>query len=703
MFVSFLAKESKARKWSKTMKEDLEQGLNELALFSDETPFFRRPLEPNQNDCVTVRLRAAKGEVDQVFLVWEENKKPMEKAWTDAVFDFYEGILPPSKETIAYYFLLEKGGETYYYSKVGCSREVLPYANFTVIRNFHPPLWSRGSLMYQIYVDRFCNGDETNDVLDGEYFYLNRQVTKTKDWYAPPQCPDYANFYGGDLEGVRQKLGYLKQLGVDAIYFNPIFVSPSNHKYDTQDYDHVDPHLGKIVQEDGTVLPPEAEDNSQASRYISRTTSDENLTASDALFCQLVQEAHKLGMKVILDGVFNHCGAFHRWLDREGFYRDQTPGAFQKEDSPYHDYFVWREDGSWPENYEGWWGFCNHPKLNYEGSSALFDAVMAVAKKWLMPPFDADGWRVDVAADLGQSPEMNHHFWREFRKAVKSAKPEAVILAEHYGDPSPWLMGDQWDTIMNYDAFMDPVSFFLTGMEKHSDAFRPDLYNQAGIFANTMVQKMARLPQQTLFTAMNELSNHDHSRFLTRTNQVSGRVEQLGSQKAEENVNVAVMREAVMLQMTWVGAPTVYYGDEVGLCGFTDPDNRRTYPWGREDRSLMEYHQELMQLRKQHPVFSFGSTLFLVEDYGVVAYGRFDEKERMVVALNNLEEEKSVAIPVWRIGVRDGSSMSKLYVTDQTGFGYSGQRFLVQEGLVRLTLQPRSGVILKDETTLARR
>ena len=674
--------------------------LNQAAVFSDETKLFRLPLEPKAADCVTVRVRTAHRDAERVYLLWEDTEKMLQTAWNDGMFDYYEGVLPPTQKTISYRFRIEKGNEIYYYSKAGLTTEPLLYADFLVIRDFHTPDWSKGCLMYQIYVDRFCNGDEKNDVQEREYWYLDHPAHRQEDWQAMPQEPDYATFYGGDLAGVIKKLPYLHRLGVEAIYLNPIFVSPSNHKYDTQDYDHVDPHFGKIPLDGGECLPPGVKDNTQATKYIARTTRPENLDASDGACCELVEQAHALGIRVILDGVFNHCGAFHRWMDREGLYYDGPPGAYQSEQSPYHEYFLWDPVGVFPDNYEGWWGFPNHPKLNYEGSEKLMQAIMAVGQRWVSPPFSADGWRVDVAADLGQSPEMNHRFWRQFRQSVKTVSPETLLLAEHYGDPSSWLTGDQWDTVMNYDAFMEPVSYFLTGMEKHSDAFRPDLLNQGQIFAQTMIQHMMRLPQQALFTAMNQLSNHDHSRFLTRTNQTVGRLAQWGSKRAGENVNVAVMREAVLLQMTWVGAPTIYYGDEAGLCGFTDPDNRRPFPWGMEDISLIEYHHDLIRLRKEHSALRCGSTMFLVEGYGLLAYGRFDQEEKLAVALNNLDMAQSIVIPVWRMGVREGRSMSKLYVTYETGFGYSGERHIVQQGCVSIQLPPRSGVILKYETVI---
>ena len=183
------------------------------------------------------------------------------------------------------------------------------------------------------------------------------------------------------------KLDYLKDLGIDAIYFNPLFVSPSCHKYDTQDYDHIDPHFGKIVEDGGSALDKDEHDNTKATKYIKRVTDLRNLKASDDLFAKLVSEAHKRGIKIILDGVFNHCGSFNKWMDRERIYennKDYEPGAFISKDSPYHDFFVFHGD-SWPYNtqYDGWWGYDTLPKLNYEGSKKLEEYILSIGRKWV--------------------------------------------------------------------------------------------------------------------------------------------------------------------------------------------------------------------------------------------------------------------------------------------------------------------------------
>lgn len=450
--------------------------------------------------------------------------------------------------------------------------------------------------MYQIFTDRFYNGDKSNDVETNEYYYIGDYSRRVTNWDKYPANMGVREFYGGDLQGVMDKLDYLQELGVEVVYFNPLFVSPSNHKYDIQDYDYIDPHYGKIVDDGGEVLPDGVTDNSQATKYKKRTTGLKNLEASNELFIKLVEELHRRGMKVILDGVFNHCGSFNKWMDRERIYegeKDYEPGAYISADSPYRSYFRFfkEEPENWPYNgnYDGWWGHDTLPKLNYEDSVKLENYILYIGRKWVSPPYNVDGWRLDVAADLGRSNEYNHDFWKKFRTAVKDANPSALILAEHYGDPSDWLKGDEWDTVMNYDAFMEPITWFLTGMEKHSDEAREELLGNIDNFIGSMAHHMSNMLTPSLQVAMNELSNHDHSRFLTRTNHMVGRVEHLGPEAANEYVNKAVMREAVVMQMTWVGAPTIYYGDEAGVCGFTDPDNRRTYPWGREDHELLRF------------------------------------------------------------------------------------------------------------------
>jgi len=674
--------------------------LNRRALFSDTTKDYVNPPEPGCYEKVTIRFRTAKNNVDRVFMVCKDERYLLNKVDTEGEFDYYAYEFQLDNEKVSYYFAVQIGTLTGYYDTRGLVQEPNEYYNFVIIPGFSTPAWAKGAVMYQIYVDRFCNGDPSNDVLTGEYCYINEQVHRVEDWDRYPAQMDVREFYGGDLQGVLNKMDYLQDLGVEVIYFNPLFVSPSNHKYDIQDYDYIDPHFGKIVMDEGELLYPGQKENNQASRYINRVTNKANLEASNELFAQVVAEAHRRGMKVILDGVFNHCGSFNKWMDRERIYENAEgyeKGAYVSGDSPYRSYFDFKNDYKWPYNdsYDGWWGHNTLPKLNYENSKALFEYVLHIGRKWVSPPYNADGWRLDVAADLGHSPEYNHYFWKEFRKAVKEANPNAIILAEHYGNTRDWLQGKEWDTVMNYDAFMEPITWFLTGMEKHSDDFREDLLGNAESFWGAMRHHNASFAMPSWQVAMNELSNHDHSRFLTRTNHKVGRTATLGPKAAEEGINKAVFLEAVVMQMTWIGAPTIYYGDEAGVCGFTDPDNRRTYPWGREDHQLINFHKDIIQLRKNHEELRTGSIKYVDSGYNFLAYARFTRENQCLILINNEDHPVEKAVSVWQIGTEKYGSMEILMQTGEDGYTMFGAHLEVTLGKIHITLPKFSATILK--------
>lgn len=674
--------------------------LNFGALFADGTDSYRHPAELKVGDSVTLRFRTGQNNVDAVYLIYNGERCLMQVESRDGLFDYYSYTISEVTSDIDYYYMILAGNVVCYYNKLGTQKDLNSDYNFQIAPGFSVPKWARGAVFYQIFVDRFYNGDTSNDVLDNEYCYIGEHTRQVTDWFKYPDNMDVRSFYGGDLQGVMDKLDYLQELGVDVIYLNPIFVSPSNHKYDIQDYDYVDPHFGKIVKDTGECLPEGCKDNRQASRYITRVTDKANLEASNELFAKLVEEIHKRGMRVILDGVFNHCGSFNKWLDRECIYENQEgyeKGAYVDYESPYRSFFKFQDPWQWPYNgtYNGWWGHDTLPKLNYEESEKLYEYIMRIGEKWVSPPYNVDGWRLDVAADLGYTEEFNHRFWRDFRTRVKKANPEALILAEHYGDPKAWLLGDQWDTVMNYDAFMEPITWFLTGVEKHSDEFRGDLLGNPDAFTGALRHHMSRFNQNSLEIAMNELSNHDHSRFLTRTNRRVGRIHTMGPEAAEENINKGVFREAVVFQMTWPGAPTIYYGDEAGLCGWTDPDNRRGYPWGREDQDLIQFHRDIIRVHKSSEALMKGSVMFLHGTYKVVSYGRFLPGEAVVVILNNDYETQELNLHVRRLGIRDGAVMKTCITTTESGYSMEESEYTVANNKLKIKVSPISAVVLR--------
>lgn len=679
-------------------------------IFSDETALFRSPAEPDPGDTVEIRLRVPEGQAKRVMLyTGQEQCGPlMEKYRCEQGYEWYRVRLVCYLKEVRYHFLIQlTDGSLALYDKSGAYQltkdptERYEYA-FRFSPGFHVPEWAKGAVEYQIFTDRFRNGDPTNDVTDREYYYTIGHAKKARDWDELPDDTDIRCFHGGDLQGILDKLDYLQEIGVEVLYLNPIFVSPSSHKYDTQDYEHVDPHFGVIVSDTEHPMQEWEMHNGFAPRYIRRVTTRENLEASDALFAKLCEELHLRGMRIILDGVFNHCGSFNKWMDAEGIYLGKegyAPGAFQSPDSPWHSYFSFtgEKDENGKPAYEGWWNYNTLPKLNYEGSPELRETIMKVAEKWASPPYRIDGWRLDVAADLGHSKEYNHSFWQEFRRRLKAVNPDLLILAEHYGDPDEWLRGNEWDTVMNYDAFMEPVTWFLTGMEKHSDEKREDLWQDGAAFFALMRDRMAQLSQPSMLSAMNELSNHDHSRFMTRTNRQVGRIGTLGSEAASAGIQPGVFREAVVLQMTWPGAPTIYYGDEAGLTGWTDPDNRRAYPWGHEDEELIALHRDLTAFRKATPMLRTGSLMPLYASFGMIAYARFDERTRVLVALNNTEEDTMFKLNAADTGAPEDEVFRIAFRTDGEGHQVPEKEFLrVTDGSLRVNVPALGAVILKN-------
>ncbi len=667
---------------------------------------FYQPTQPKPGNIMFIYFRCGEGDAEKIVLVYKSDSDSgeidMKKHHCEDGFDYYlaKAKVPEKGGTVFYYFRIEDKDETLFYDQSGVNTSVTEKYRFRMIPEFGTPDWAKGAVMYQIFVDRFRNGNPDNDVLTNEYNYVGKKSVQVTNWKKYPD-PDgnIREFYGGDLQGVLEKLDYLKDLGIDAIYFNPLFVSPSCHKYDTQDYDHIDPHFGAIVTDNGNLLK-DGEDNKKATRYIERVTNKSNLEASDKLFAKVISEAHRRGIRVILDGVFNHCGSYNKWMDRERIYEDvpgYEKGAYVAEDSPYHEYFGF-QGGNWPynSNYEGWWGYYTLPKLNYEGSKKLEDYIIAIGKKWVSEPYNADGWRLDVAADLGHSAEYNHRFWKRFRKEVKEANPNALILAEHYGSAHEWLKGEEWDSIMNYDAFMEPLTYFLTGMEKHSDEFHREYIGDVDRFWDTMIKSGAdNFVQESLLVAMNQLSNHDHSRFLTRTNHVVGRCGTKGPKAAEEGINKAVMRQAVVVQMTWPGAPTLYYGDEAGVCGFTDPDNRRTYPWGTEDHDLIQFHKEMIRIHKSSMELKTGSLVRLEADKGVLAYGRFNRTTATIVVVNTNAYLTVCEIKIAPLGIPDEARLLRVLETSRKGYKTNPVSYSVKNGKLVRPHDADSAVVLQ--------
>ena len=613
------------------------------ALHSDETRLYHCPLEPKAGDIVKVRFRTAKDDVDEVLLVCRNQKFILEKETSTEVFDYYMTEIVAEDEIIRYYFEVHKGEEVVIYNRRGVFNDTREQYQFSIVPGFETPNWAKGAVMYQIYTDRFCNGDTTNDVVNDEYFYINDTVKKVDNWDEIPATLDVGRFYGGDLKGVWDKLDYLQNLGIEVLYFNPLFVSPSNHKYDCQDYEHIDPHLTVIAHDGGDVLSGGCHDNMKATKYIERTANLENLEASNEFFAKFCEELHKRGMKIIIDGVFNHSGSFNKWMDRERIYEGREgfeKGAFVDKESPYHSFYQFNED-SWPynKNYDGWWANDTLPKLNYEASPMLEDYIIEIGKKWVSPPYNVDGWRLDVADEL---PDV---FVDKIRCAIKTENPEALLMGEVWEDASNkishgyrrrFLQGKQLDSVMNYPFRSAIIDYVMGG-----DAYKLN---------NVVCDILCNYPKQVVDVMMNHLGTHDTERILSVLGGADlslNRAQQAGVKLNDEQVQVALKRLklATVLQYTLPGIPSLYYGDEAQTEGLRDPFNRTAFPWGRENKNLVEFFKNLGKLRLQNDAFCGGQYECINAGLGTICYIRKKGKNEVLIAVNRWTQNDEIIIP----------------------------------------------------------
>lgn len=452
-----------------------------------------------------------------------------------------------------------------------------------------PPEWIKEQVFYQIFPDRFCQGNADISVKTGEYLYRGGEnAIIAKQWGEPVasaghQSTGASEFYGGDLQGIQNKLGYLQELGISALYLNPIFTSPSNHKYDTTDYLNIDPHFG-----------------------------------DNADFAKLSYDIHQRDMKIMLDAVFNHTSCEHPWFGRYQHFKDS---AYQHPDSPYRDYYVFLgEPNSKEDYYFAWKGVDNLPKLNFlneQVQNYIYKAESSVVKHWLKAPYHIDGWRFDVIHMLGEGTNAynNAHYVRAFRESAKAVNPEAYIVGEHFYEATQWLQGDQEDGAMNYYGFAHPVRAFFAGLDIAYHRVEID----AQAFDNWLTESRAKIPWLNQLAQLNQLDSHDTSRFI---NQLNGDLNRL--------------KAASMMLFSYPGTPCLYYGTEVALQGGNDPDNRRCFPWGDLDKNsdIFTFYQRLINLRKSRIELQQGCYHTLYAQDKSFVFARFEQGKTSIYAIN---------------------------------------------------------------------
>jgi len=516
----------------------------------------------------------------------------------------------------------------------GRSQELGPYQLTVYDGREEVPSWFGEGMSYQIFPDRFRRSRIPNPegMVGGRWVH---QSWEEPPEYRPDQRGEIRNrdFFGGDFRGVIEKLDYLKELGVDTIYFNPIFEAAENHRYGTADYDRIDPMLG--------------------------TNED---------FSHLCSEAHKRGMRVMLDGVFNHTGYVSRYFNGDGFYPEA--GASQSWDSPYRTWFSFIE---WPKKYESWWGIYSLPAVN-ENDPGYRDFIFAgqdsVVRRWLRA--GADGWRLDVADELPDD------FVHGIHQAAREEKPDAVVIGEVWEDGSTkvaygvrrkHILGGHCDGLMNYPLRNAILTFFQGG--------------QGEDFVSAMETIRENYPPFAFYSAMNSLGTHDTPRILTLLGAGGEYRDQSREWRAGFHLSPKqrrrgkdLLRAASLLLFCFPGSPTVYYGDEAGMEGFEDPFNRRTYPWGHEDRELIDWFRALGALRRDHSALRRGDIRYVAGKGPVLAFVRWDKQEQVLCAFNNSEEPQ-------RLELGDAGALAPLLGRAHVD---------VEEGWTSLVVPPQSGV-----------
>ncbi len=589
------------------------------SVYSDGTECFVSNPQPALYETVTIRIRMYEdAPVRHVLLRTipngAEHLTEMTEEKRENGLVYYAVPLKITENRMQYQFYLVCDSVIYYYTQ----KEITTYIpdhtyDFVLLADYTQPAWVKGSVFYQIFPERFCNGNPDWSVKNGEY-QMNGHDTIQMNWedrplqYEQGFCMD---FFGGDLEGVRQKISYLKKLGVTAVYLNPIFEAPSVHKYDCIDYFHVDPHFG----------------------------GDEALE-------QLSAELHANGMKLILDISINHTGTAHRWFNRDGLYFDKSEGAYNNPDSKERGYYFF-EPGT--NKYLGWFDVPDLPVLNYT-SDALREIIYrgedSVLKKWLKAPYSIDGWRFDVADVFARNNEFQlaHELWPEIQKSIREENPQAYILAEDWGDCAGYLQGHEWDSPMNYYGCGRVIRQFLG---------EQDLFNMRNEFLREVPYKMtaedvqarvmehlSKLPYVMWENQFNLIDSHDVSRVHN-----------------DPNVNPEEYRGGVILQFMLIGAPSIYYGDEAAVDGWIENNEgcRFPMPWSKDIEATDAYqlYHTLAHLKTEQKALSKGGMKFLYARDYIVSLARFYEQEAYIAVTSVNTEDREIILPIGSIGASD--------------------------------------------------
>ena len=629
----------------------MEQWLN--SIYTDGTKYFVSNPLPKKGEEVTISIRMLEDSPAIAVLLRTklngiEQLITMEKYKVKNKLAYYKASVKVYEDVLQYHFYIATENMIYYYNQ----KEITTYIpdetyDFKILVDYNQPSWVKKSVFYQIFPDRFCNGNKELDVKSGEYSFDGHKTIHVDNWDTVPASYEESfclDFYGGDLEGIEKKIPYLKKLGVNALYLNPIFYAATVHKYDCLDYFKVDPHLG-----------------------------------GDEALANLSKALHENDMKLILDVSINHTGTANKWFNKEGLFFDKSVGAYNNKDAKERKYYFFKDNNE----YKSWFNVETLPTLNYTSEdlrNIIYKSEDSLVKKWLKPPYNIDGWRFDVADVMARNNELqlHHEVWPGIRKSIKETNKDAYILAEHWGDCAEFLKGDEWDSPMNYFGCTRPIREFLGEtdlLNQRNKTLRNIKYKMtAKDLSNRIMEHLSKLPTVIQENQFNLLDSHDIPRLHNN-----------------KEINFEEYRGAVIMLFTLIGCTNIYYGDEVGLDGRTNDMEGCRYPmnWHADLDSSVYYnlYHKLAHIKKNNKAFTEGGFKIISNDDYVFSYARFTEDSLWIMIVSTDEEEREIEIPINIFG-------KEVFNKKEDEFGRK-LNYRLEDGKIILKVEPHNGYIFE--------
>ena len=626
------------------------------SIYSDGSIYFVSNPLPKTGEKIKISLQMIKNPFVKVVLLLAkfngaERTIPMSLVSEENGLQRFECSVQVFEKEFRYLFIIGTDSEIFYYNEGGITTYVPDESRiFRLLIDFDQPEWVKNAVFYQIFPERFCNGNPENDVKDGEYSFDGYPCKKIKNWDSVPEPYTKAHcldFYGGDLEGIRQKIPYFKNLGVTALYLNPIFYAATVHKYDCLDYFHVDPHFG-----------------------------------GDKALSDLTEELHKNGIKIILDVSINHTGIANKWFNRDGTFFDKSQGAYNNPQSEEREFYFFNKDNS----YKAWFDVPTLPTLNYTSQklrNVIFKNPDSLVKKWLKPPFNTDGWRFDVADVMARNNELqlHHQIWPEIRKSIKEENKNAYILAEDWSDCSEFLNGNEWDSQMNYYASSRAIRQFYGQpdiyLSRDENLRKIPIKSTAKDLSNRISGFLSKLPFAIRQMQFNLLDSHDVPRFHN-----------------DKNITKENIQGALIMLFTLPGCTNIYYGDEAEIDGTTDSMEGCRYPmpWHKNIEQTWSYkiYSSLCKIKTQNKAFSDGGFKILYDEGFIFSFARFTPDKIFISVCSNSKTDENIEIPLLIFGER--AAKNQILKSDELGQNLNAK---VENGILKISVPKQKSFLIK--------